>query len=47
MGRFTEQGKQFEIFSLDFNYKVKLLYGDRMVIGMGEIKPFEQITYYL
>lgn len=44
MGRFTEQGKEFELFSSEFPYKVKLLYGDRVVFDIGE--PYEQITYY-
>lgn len=44
MGRFTEQGKEFELFGSEFPYKVKLLYGDRVVFDLGE--PYEQITYY-
>lgn len=47
MGKFTEQGKQFDIFSPEFPYKIKVLYGDKIVFDMGESNPFNQITYYL
>lgn len=46
MGKFTEQGKQFDIFSTEFPYKVVLLYGDRLAMDNGESTLFEQITYY-
>lgn len=46
MGKYTEQGKQFDIFSTEFPYKVMLLYGDRLERNNGESTLFEQITYY-
>lgn len=46
MGKYTEQGKQFDIFSTEFPYKVILLYGDRLATDNGESTLFEQVTYY-
>lgn len=47
MGKFTEQGKQFEIFSPDFPYKIKLLYGFRYEYGFEmEGEPAEEIVYF-
>lgn len=43
MGYYAEKGKEFELFQ--GQYKIKLLFGDKLSYGEGDLKPF-QITYF-
>lgn len=43
MGYYAEKGKEYEPFN--GKYKIKLLFGDKLSYGEGDLKPF-QITYF-
>lgn len=43
MGYYAEKGKEFELFQ--GQYRIKLLFGDKLSYGEGDLKPF-QITYF-